>query len=223
MTSVERAQLPQTMVPVAHLPKQKSIELRKPSPDKKSGSTGWRSKVNSPRVEAAFEQFTRHLVTEWVTDLWCSRITPDKDGPEELISIVNSVLGEISKWARSINIITLLTRLESFFYLMKCMNSCILIFSERWVSYEDFIYLMQGPGWSRELCSDNAELAKEATDVFIWCLTQSPGIHHLFSPITYFVQAWKPCIMKYIIYEEIKFMLKSRLPYLCDWDHQDKA
>ncbi|KAI5016507.1 hypothetical protein ZWY2020_006358 [Hordeum vulgare] len=77
--------------------KTKSIELRKPSTDKKSGSTGWRSKVNSPPVEAAFEQFTRHLVTEWVTDLWYSRITPDKDGPEELISIVNSVLGEISK------------------------------------------------------------------------------------------------------------------------------
>ncbi|XP_044984477.1 uncharacterized protein LOC123451968 isoform X1 [Hordeum vulgare subsp. vulgare] len=92
------------------LAKTKSIELSKPSPDKKSGSTGWRSKVNSPPVEAAFEQFTRHLVTEWVTDLWYSRITPDKDGPEELISIVNSVLGEISKRARNINIITLLTR-----------------------------------------------------------------------------------------------------------------
>ena len=66
--------------------------------------------MNSPPVEAAFEQFTRHLVTEWVTNLWYSRITPDKDGPEELISIVNSVLGEISNRARSINIITLLTR-----------------------------------------------------------------------------------------------------------------
>ena len=66
--------------------------------------------MNSPPVEAAFEQFTRHLVTEWVTNLWYSRITPDKDGPEELISIVNSVLGEISNWGRSINIITLLTR-----------------------------------------------------------------------------------------------------------------
>ncbi|KAE8775988.1 sorting nexin-16 [Hordeum vulgare] len=52
------------------LAKTKSIELSKPSPDKKSRSTGWRSKVNSPPVEAAFEQFTRHLVTEWVTDLW---------------------------------------------------------------------------------------------------------------------------------------------------------
>ncbi|KAE8810916.1 Sorting nexin-16 [Hordeum vulgare] len=92
------------------LAKTKSIELSTPSPDKKSGSAGWRSKVNSPPVEEAFEQFTRHLVTEWVTDLWYSRITPDKDGLEELISIVNSVLGEISKRARSINIITLLTR-----------------------------------------------------------------------------------------------------------------
>uniref|UniRef100_A0A8I6Z2W0 PXA domain-containing protein n=1 Tax=Hordeum vulgare subsp. vulgare TaxID=112509 RepID=A0A8I6Z2W0_HORVV len=79
------------------LAKTKSIELRKPSPDKKGGSTGWRSKVNSPPVEVAFEQFTRHLLTEWVTDLWYSPITPGKDGPEELISIVNSILGEISK------------------------------------------------------------------------------------------------------------------------------
>ncbi|KAJ0986271.1 hypothetical protein J5N97_004627 [Dioscorea zingiberensis] len=30
----------------------------------------WRLKVNSPAVEAAIEQFTRHLVSEWVTDLW---------------------------------------------------------------------------------------------------------------------------------------------------------
>jgi sorting nexin-13 len=130
------------------LAKTKSIELSKPSLSQKNASTGWRSKVNSPPVEAAFEQFTRHLVTEWVTDLWYSRITPDKDGPEELISIVNSVLGEISNRARSINIITLLTRLESLFYLVKCTNSCIFFFSERWVSYVDFIYLMQGPGRS---------------------------------------------------------------------------
>ncbi|KAI4992788.1 hypothetical protein ZWY2020_007101 [Hordeum vulgare] len=55
------------------------------------------------------------------------------------------------------------------------------LMSQRWVSYEDFIYLMQGSGRSRELCSDNAELAKEATDVFIWCLTQSPELVALLS------------------------------------------
>ncbi|PNT70660.1 hypothetical protein BRADI_2g15390v3 [Brachypodium distachyon] len=92
------------------LVKTKSIELNKPSLAQKNGSPGWKSKVNSPPVEAAFEQFTRHLVTEWVTDLWYSRVTPDKDGPEELISVVNSVLGEISNRARNVNLITLLTR-----------------------------------------------------------------------------------------------------------------
>ncbi|XP_047094603.1 uncharacterized protein LOC124706983 [Lolium rigidum] len=92
------------------LAKTKSTELSKPSLAQKSGNSVWRSKVNSPPVEAAFDQFTRHLITEWVTDLWYSRVTPDKNGPEELISIVNSVLGEISSRARNINLITLLTR-----------------------------------------------------------------------------------------------------------------
>ena len=105
------------------LAKTKSIELSKPSLAQKNGNPGWRSKVNSPPVEAAFEQFTRHLITEWVTDLWYSRVTPDKDGPEELVSIVNSVLGEISYRARNINLITLLTRLESLFYHTKEMNN----------------------------------------------------------------------------------------------------
>ncbi|KAM0879426.1 hypothetical protein ACQ4PT_034239 [Festuca glaucescens] len=92
------------------LAKTKSTELSKPSLAQKNGNSIWRSKVNSPPVEAAFEQFTRHLITEWVTDLWYSRVTPDKDGPEELIGIINSVLGEISSRARNINLITLLTR-----------------------------------------------------------------------------------------------------------------
>ncbi|KAG0519417.1 hypothetical protein BDA96_09G262400 [Sorghum bicolor] len=76
----------------------------------KDGKLDWRSKVNSPPVEAAFEQFTRHLITEWVTDLWYSRVTPDKEGPEELITIVNTVLGEISVRARNVNLINLLIR-----------------------------------------------------------------------------------------------------------------
>ncbi|KAL3511790.1 hypothetical protein ACH5RR_024507 [Cinchona calisaya] len=70
----------------------------------------WRHKVNSPIVEDAIDQFTRHLVSEWVTDLWYSRITPDKQGPEELVQIMNGVLGEISCRMRNINLIDLLTR-----------------------------------------------------------------------------------------------------------------
>lgn len=68
--------------------------------------------MNSPAVEAALEQLTRHLVSEWVTDLWYCRITPDKDAPEELVQIINGVLGEISSRARDVNLIYLLTRSE---------------------------------------------------------------------------------------------------------------
>ncbi|CAI9753803.1 unnamed protein product [Fraxinus pennsylvanica] len=70
----------------------------------------WKLKVNSPVVEDAIDQFTRHIVSEWVTNLWYSRITPDKNGPEELVQIINGVLGEISRRMRSVNLIDLLTR-----------------------------------------------------------------------------------------------------------------
>lgn len=88
------------------LREKKTIELPKAPVDKLS----WRRKVDSPVVEAAIDQFTRHLVSEWVTDLWYARITPDKDGPEELVQIMNNVLGEVSSRARDINLINLLTR-----------------------------------------------------------------------------------------------------------------
>lgn len=76
----------------------------------------WRTKVNSPVVEDAIDNFTRHLISEWVTDLWYSRLTPDKEGPEELVHIINGVLGEISGRMRNINLIDFLIRfLMSFF------------------------------------------------------------------------------------------------------------
>ncbi|XP_065866048.1 uncharacterized protein [Euphorbia lathyris] len=70
----------------------------------------WKTKVNSPVVEGAIDHFTRHLVSEFVTDLWYSRLTPDQQGPEELVQIVNGVLGEISIRLRNINIFDLLMR-----------------------------------------------------------------------------------------------------------------
>uniref|UniRef100_A0A5B6ZWC0 Sorting nexin-13 n=1 Tax=Davidia involucrata TaxID=16924 RepID=A0A5B6ZWC0_DAVIN len=74
------------------------------------GKSDWRRKVNSPVVEDAIDQFTRHLVSEWVIDLWYSRITPDRQGPEELAQIMNGVFGELSYRMRNINLIDLLTR-----------------------------------------------------------------------------------------------------------------
>ncbi|KAJ8755783.1 hypothetical protein K2173_024327 [Erythroxylum novogranatense] len=70
----------------------------------------WRRKVNSPVVEDAIDHFARRIVAEWVTDLWYSRLTPDKDGPEELVHIMHGVIGEISRRMRSVNLIDLLTR-----------------------------------------------------------------------------------------------------------------
>ncbi|KAL5757920.1 hypothetical protein ACOSP7_020531 [Xanthoceras sorbifolium] len=70
----------------------------------------WRRKVKSPVVEDAIDRFTRHLISEWVADLWYSRLTPDKEGPEELVQIINGVLGEFSGRMRNINLIDLLTR-----------------------------------------------------------------------------------------------------------------
>ncbi|XWS11921.1 hypothetical protein CRYUN_Cryun37aG0046700 [Craigia yunnanensis] len=70
----------------------------------------WRRKVNSPVVDDAIDHFTRHLISEWMTDLWYSRLTPDTEGPEELVQIMNGVLGEFSDRMRNINLIDFLTR-----------------------------------------------------------------------------------------------------------------
>jgi sorting nexin-13 len=83
----------------------KTPELPKAAP-----RSDWRSKVNSQVVEDAIDHFTRHLISEWVLDLWYSRITPDKQGPEELVFIINDVLGELSRRFRNVNLIDLLTR-----------------------------------------------------------------------------------------------------------------
>ncbi|XP_019091391.1 PREDICTED: uncharacterized protein LOC104740212 [Camelina sativa] len=81
-----------------------------PDLPKAAPRSDWRSKVNSQVVEDAIDHFTRHLVSEWVLDLWYSRITPDKQGPDELVFIINDVLGEISRRFRNVNLIDLLTR-----------------------------------------------------------------------------------------------------------------
>ncbi|XP_023738812.1 uncharacterized protein LOC111886795 [Lactuca sativa] len=88
------------------------FSVKKPPLDPKSisGKSDWRKKVNSPVVEDAIDQFTKHIVSEWVTDLWYSRITPDKQGPDELVLIINGVFGEFSSRMRNINLIDLLTR-----------------------------------------------------------------------------------------------------------------
>ncbi|KAK1577155.1 hypothetical protein Q3G72_019384 [Acer saccharum] len=85
-------------------------QIKPPESHKVIKRSDWRRKVNSPVVEDAIDRLTRHLVSEWVADLWYSRLTPDKEGPEELVQIINGVLGEFSGRMRNINLIDLLTR-----------------------------------------------------------------------------------------------------------------
>ncbi|XWS20299.1 hypothetical protein CRYUN_Cryun31cG0088500 [Craigia yunnanensis] len=87
-----------------------SIPKQPPECPKVVDRSDWRRKVNSPVAEDAIDNFTRHLISEWVTDLWYSRLTPDREGPEELVQIINGVLGEFSDRMRNINLIDLLTR-----------------------------------------------------------------------------------------------------------------
>ncbi|XP_074275979.1 uncharacterized protein LOC141599768 [Silene latifolia] len=85
---------------------EKPIDIPKPAIKKDQ----WKKKVKSPIVEDAIDQFTRHIVSEWVTDLWYSKLTPDREGPEELVQIINGVLGEISHRLKKVNLIDLLAR-----------------------------------------------------------------------------------------------------------------
>ncbi|KAH9300580.1 hypothetical protein KI387_012163 [Taxus chinensis] len=94
---------------VNHLPQNQAPLVNAPSPSHPK-HIGWRQKVDSPVVEAAIDQLTRHLVSEWMTNLWYRKVTPDQDAPEELINIINGVLGEICMRAKDVNLIDLLTR-----------------------------------------------------------------------------------------------------------------
>ncbi|KAF5758209.1 putative Phox domain, sorting nexin, PX domain superfamily [Helianthus annuus] len=104
------------------------LSQKKPFSEPKplSGKSEWRRKVNSPVVEDAIDQFTKHIVSEWVTDLWYSKITPDKQGPDELVLIINGVLGEFSSRMRNINLIDLLTRdiLKLFCTHLELFRAC---------------------------------------------------------------------------------------------------
>ncbi|KAL8541297.1 hypothetical protein ACS0TY_002520 [Phlomoides rotata] len=70
----------------------------------------WKRKIGSPLVEAAVEDFVNKLLHDFVTDLWYSEITPDKEAPELIHSIITDVLGEVSARIKELNLVDLLTR-----------------------------------------------------------------------------------------------------------------
>ncbi|XP_057502793.1 uncharacterized protein LOC130786520 [Actinidia eriantha] len=70
----------------------------------------WKRKIDSPVVEASMEEFVNKLLQDFVTDLWYSDITPDKEAPELMHAVIMDVLGEISGRLKDINLVDLLTR-----------------------------------------------------------------------------------------------------------------
>ncbi|BBN06005.1 sorting nexin-13 [Marchantia polymorpha subsp. ruderalis] len=70
----------------------------------------WRRGVEAPEVEAALSDLTKSVVSEWVTNLWFSSISSDQEFPDELMALINGVLGEVAQRAKRVNLITLLTQ-----------------------------------------------------------------------------------------------------------------
>lgn len=105
----------QTISYLSHLEKKQlsvnDSRLTTPPPPKK-----WKRKIDSPLVEAAIEDFINKILNDFVTDLWYSEITPDREAPELIHAIILDVLGEVSGRIKELNLIELLTR-----YCLSCL------------------------------------------------------------------------------------------------------
>ncbi|KAJ0009867.1 hypothetical protein Pint_34490 [Pistacia integerrima] len=66
--------------------------------------------LDSPIVEAAINDFINKILKDFVVDLWYSEITPDKEVPELMRTIIMDAIGEISGRVKEINLVDLLTR-----------------------------------------------------------------------------------------------------------------
>ncbi|KAL4555725.1 hypothetical protein LXL04_038353 [Taraxacum kok-saghyz] len=70
----------------------------------------WKRKIDSPVVEAAMDDFTNKILQEFVVDLWYSSITPDKEAPQLIHSIIMDIFAEVSMRVKDINLVDMLTR-----------------------------------------------------------------------------------------------------------------
>ena len=70
----------------------------------------WKRKFDSPIVEAAVEDFVDKIIQDFITDLWYSGITSDKEAPELMRAIILDALGEAAERVKEVNLVDLLTR-----------------------------------------------------------------------------------------------------------------
>ncbi|KAB2597039.1 hypothetical protein D8674_040039 [Pyrus ussuriensis x Pyrus communis] len=94
---------------LSHLEK-KQLSLNDPRLSTGPPPPKWKRKIGSPIVEDAMKDFIDKLLKDFVTDLWYSDITPDKEAPEQIRAIIMDALGEVSRRVKEINLVDLLTR-----------------------------------------------------------------------------------------------------------------
>lgn len=94
---------------LSHLEK-KQLSVDDPHLSLVTTTSKWRRKIDSPIVETAIDDFINKILQDFVVDLWYSSITPDKDAPELIRTLILDVLGEISGRIKEINLVELLTR-----------------------------------------------------------------------------------------------------------------
>lgn len=94
---------------LSHLQK-KQLSLDDPRISPLPTASRWRRKIDSPLVEAAVDDFINKILQDFVIDLWYSAITPDKEAPEQVHTLIKDVIGEISGRIKEINLVDLLTR-----------------------------------------------------------------------------------------------------------------
>lgn len=83
----------------------------------------WKRDIDSPVVEAAMQDFIDKLLRDFVSDLWYSDITPDKEAPELIRAVIMDALGEVSGRVKEVNLVDLLTRYlaASFIKTYRCL------------------------------------------------------------------------------------------------------
>lgn len=94
---------------LSHLEK-KQLSIDDPHLSLVTTTSKWRRKIDSPIVENALDDFINKILHDFVVDLWYSSITPDKEAPELVRTLILDVLGEISGRIKEINLVELLTR-----------------------------------------------------------------------------------------------------------------
>lgn len=94
---------------LSHLEK-KQLSVDDPRLSSGPSSSKRKRRIDSPIVEAAVNEFINKILQDFVSDLWYSTITPDKEGPEQMRLLISDILGEISGRVKDINLVDLLTR-----------------------------------------------------------------------------------------------------------------